>query len=800
MGEEYTLVNVYADNDPNGNEFQQLLQELWCSVEKFPAFKILIGGDFNAISDIDLDVQHTTQADKDRNLWRQPRTKVFQEFIEHTGLNDVWRNFNPTEKRFTRQHDNPVAQTPARLDRFLISDLLLNYSYKVHIGLSFKSDHSPIYFSFYSNRNTPGRNLFRFPSFLLKDEVFKQELSEEIQHFIRLNETEVTPEDKPPPPLLWDTLKAFIRACTIDYLKKLKRKDRHQMKLRTEAENDAIALERERDRQYLNTNRVSELSQQLSEAHARLQEILIHQGQKQLSTNIKRKRIFANTCSAYFFRKVKGVAGALRFLFNDDGSTRIESDEEILQHCAVFYDNLYGYRSVPTGVYSNFSDNPSTLTLSHEQKEILNAEITEDELHLAIKGMKKLASPGLDGLTVPFYQEFWPLIGRLVFENAKYAVEHEHFSIDQRRGLLKLIPKKDKNPGFVTNLRPITLLNVDYKIATKALAARLRDIVPSLIDTDQKGFVRNRYLGENVLEVQTLMKMAETYQNGEEFALLSLDIEKAFDSIDRGFMHKTLENYGFPPYFLQWIRTTQASVQLRIANNGHLSQPIMVNKGVAQGDALSPFLFILMIETLGSFVRTNDRIKGMKLMGEEKKLSMVADDSIFVLQCEKTNFEYFLETLTLFQRVSGLKVNYEKSRLIPLNANPTWKSWQIISGFQLVPFQSTFKYLGTNLNTSHIQSASNFVFNDQLINQVLKLRPIMSTCITGRILQIKTLIASKFVYKFLLLPSPSTKWFKQMERICNNHVWDGGRHCIPRNKMIAPRQEGGVQYVGPPLT
>ena len=180
-------------------------------------------------------------------------------------------------------------------------------------------------------------------------------------------------------------------------------------------------------------------------------------------------------------------------------------------------------------------------------------------------------------------------------------------------------------------------------------------------------------------------------------------------------MRKALVNYGFPPYFMNWIHTTQASVQLCIANNGHLSRPFEVHKGVAQGDALSPYLFILMIATLGSFVRCNSHIKGMELMGLEKKVSMVADDSIFLLKCDIQNLEYFALVLDQFQQATGLKINFDKTRIIPLTANPSWTNWSVTSKFKVVPYGTPFKFLGTQLSASNFtHTAENFPLNDKL--------------------------------------------------------------------------------------
>ena len=126
--------------------------------------------------------------------------------------------------------------------------------------------------------------------------------------------------------------------------------------------------------------------------------------------------------------------------------------------------------------------------------------------------MKTGSAPGMDGLTVGFYLKFWDLVGDYVHKSILYAWSSGSFSISQRRGILKLIPKCNKNPHFVNHLRPICLLNVDLKLLTKTLANRMRPIVKDTILSDQNAFIGGRFIGNSVLDVYSIIEAAEEKQ------------------------------------------------------------------------------------------------------------------------------------------------------------------------------------------------------------------------------------------------------------------------------------------------
>ena len=140
-----------------------------------------------------------------------------------------------------------------------------------------------------------------------------------------------------------------------------------------------------------------------------------------------------------------------------------------------------------------FFGDTSPKSLNLEEKEKREGMLTKAECLQVLKSMKSGKTPGSDGLPIEFYKVFWNEISDCLLNTINYAYTEDKFSISQRRGIIKLIPKKDAEPYFVKNWRPITLLNSDYKIAAKAIAIRLQNVLPKLINSDQTGFLKGRF-------------------------------------------------------------------------------------------------------------------------------------------------------------------------------------------------------------------------------------------------------------------------------------------------------------------
>ena len=141
----------------------------------------------------------------------------------------------------------------------------------------------------------------------------------------------------------------------------------------------------------------------------------------------------------------------------------------------------------------------------------------------------------------------------------------------------------------------------------------------------------------------------------------------AFDSIEWNYLFSSLEAFNFGPEFIRWIRKFYKNVSSCIINNGLSSSSFNVERGVRQGDLLSPYLFVVAIEILTISLRSDDSIKGVKIDGDETKMLAYAD--MTAILSDISSARKLLETLNEFEKCSVLKINISKTKAMWIGAN-----------------------------------------------------------------------------------------------------------------------------------
>jgi len=157
--------------------------------------------------------------------------------------------------------------------------------------------------------------------------------------------------------------------------------------------------------------------------------------------------------------------------------------------------------------------------------------------------------------------------------------------------------------------------------------------------------------------------------SGENGILVSLDQEKAFDRVNRSFLMKLLNRFGFGPCFRNWILTLYQGAYMRILVNDFLTEPVYLHRGVRQGDTLSPMLYLLCVEVLAVVIRASPEIKGFLLPGAsglQFKVSQYADDTTVFVKEEQSLSNVF-EGIGLYERGSGAKLNRKKTKAVWLS-------------------------------------------------------------------------------------------------------------------------------------
>ncbi len=289
--------------------------------------------------------------------------------------------------------------------------------------------------------------------------------------------------------------------------------------------------------------------------------------------------------------------------------------------------------------------------LSDEDHMLCDRPITESEILQWLKKLNNEKKTGTDGLLAEFYKFFWCDIKGFVMDSFLHAIKTGKLSIEQKRGVITLLPKKNKDRLFLKYWRPISLLNTDYKIIAKLLANRMKEVLSSIISEDQSGYLKGRYIGQNIRLLQDISFFTELKQL--PCTLLAIDFKKAFDSLNWNFLLKTLKHVNFGPNIISYVKLMYNNIESAVLNNGSTGNYFKLERGMRQGCPLSAYLFILAIEVLANKIRNDPDIKGIKIDNKEIKISLLADDITLILK-DLLSLKKILKPLNSFNIVLAL--------------------------------------------------------------------------------------------------------------------------------------------------
>lgn len=757
-----SMVNLYAPTQSEAKEQNQFLGAVDEALANIEVHSLLLGGDLNV---------HLDRNDADQRR-RSTSTASYIEKInalmEDYNLGDVWRAKNPSSTRGTFHR----GKYSARLDYWFIPSSLFPQA-SIKIIPQPLSDHCQLSLKISFSETKRGPGYWRFDNSLLSDPDFVTKMNNHLAVILQ--------ERLSNPHHTWEWIKFKIRSFCIQFSIEKNRKLTQQVK---DLEKRLNTLSEVHD--LTSTPDIIEetrsIKRELTEIH-----------QTRASAAMFRARtkwtLQGEKPTAYFLglEKRRSKDNTITSLLHSDGHT-VSDNKEILEMEREFFSKI-------------LTEDPSELdsldllplhaenvpTISGMNRRHINRPFTIPEFYEALKDLNRNKTPGTDGITPEFYITFWDQIKEEFMESFDYSCKTGSLTKQQRSGVITLIPKKDLDRQQLTNWRPITLLNSDTKIISKALAKRIQSCVQEVVSEDQTGFIRRRCITSNLLTVQSLIDYSD--ETSTKGLLLALDYSKAFDMVRWELIDKALHLFGFGELICSIVSLLFNNIQTCVSNAGFSSDPFYPSRGIRQGCCASPVLFVLAVELLAILVRQKEDIKGISVAGKTVKVSQYADDATFFLQ-DTNSLHVLMQTLTNFSRLSGLKINTTKSHLLLLGNHkdpPT-----AICGIQVV---KSVKILGMTFK-SHMTKEEQYT-----LNFAPRIRKIKQTCanwinrnmsLKGKVTLINALLISVLQYPCSCTFVPE-RVFVEYKSLVTDFLWDGKRSKIAYNLLIQRIEDGGLK-------
>lgn len=477
----------------------------------------------------------------------------------------------------------------------------------------------------------------------------------------------------------------------------------------------------------------------------------------------------------------------IKELKSENGNS-INDTDSIMNEIYNYYSKLYSSVSIDDESKDemlSFIDS----SVSDEDREQCDMPITLQEIKQSLFTMAKSKSPGPDGLTVEFYCKFFNKLGHVLLKLFNNIQEKGKLSRSMRLAVISLIYKNKGDKSSLRNWRPISLLNVDYKILARIMSNRLKRVLPSIISPSQTCCVIGRDIADTIVSIRDVIDVVE--QENIEGYVLKIDQKQAFDRVSHDYLFSLLEKFGFGPNFISWIKIFYSEIFSSVKCNGYISNYFPIKNSVKQGCPLSALLYTLVAEPLCKAICRNPDVRGIPIPNTNS-VSLVyqhADDTTITL-CNKQSIDHCFNVFELYGRASGSVINRQKSQILCIGKGSITDLECRHLDIELC--DSVIEILGVYLGKSQVICDSmNWGNKVTKIKNILNMWQQRQLSIQGRATVISTLLLSRCWYTLMVQSIPE-KVKNDIKLACLHFLWSGRSHLVAYQTVIAEKSKGGL--------
>ena len=826
-----TMVCVYAPTQTTGSQRAAFFDSM---AQQLPAGRhLLVGGDFNCVLS-DLDENTPSQH-------RRAGTERLRATMEAASLQDVWRQRHSQQRQYTHHSFLPGGGvSSARLDRWLLSEQAAGWVQTVEHRYGGPGDHAGVLLRWTPPDLPPlGSGGWRFPTYLLHAPSTQPLL---LAAALEAAQAVLAAPDKV---RAWEVLKFKLRALADRLHRDATRSRYARLKQAHDAAQAAHA-------QFAATPQDPIALQDMLTAQAQLKAVMHSFAQERKEGAEGYYAVNGENVGSRWFYELKHVQ---QWQSNVIEQLAVSSDAQPQRMSGSQAQRLLSAAAsrrfsadAPEGLFRR--PGPASAAKAAAQQRLLaglqrrltvqdrrrqqaegpegDGKLTEQCIESALARTQSGKMPGSDGLTYEVYKVLWPAIGEAFVAAANQAFADFEASQDPAclprswlEGIICLMYKGKALPKWVlSSYRPITLLNCDFKLLSLATAGRMAPAAAFLTSLLQTAFVDGRDIADNALHHLTLDEFLAATQ--QPAALLILDLEQAYDRVDRSWLHAVVAAMGFGPKLCTWLQLLLCDSKAAATANGYLSDWFPVRNGLAQGSPLSPLLWALQLEPLTAHLQQLQQAGQLHSPHLPDGTAMPpvmhhADDTKLLVSSLQADAAAAMDAVQVYALASNAKVHPGKCKGKVLGTHaPVWGvhagtgvdfGQQPQPGVEPPPAP---KVLGVPLTSDPQQAARETFVKRIAVLHALRVawEPLLLSLV-GRALVAKQVLANSLTYHAALVVCPRELLTQVLDIIRRFVVWSplpedatgipgGNRAAVMRpGELVArlPKRLGGIALV-----